>query len=146
MNDRPILLVDTREQDPLNFALYNERLGAIVKMTLKAGDYSILGHEREISFERKSLGDLVSTLTQPKNRDRFFKELEKLANYRYAAIIAEASYSQVASPYQYTRVKPETVLGLLQAIQTRYNIDVIFSGSRANSEEIIITKSGALLV
>jgi ERCC4-type nuclease len=144
--ERPILLVDTREQDPLKFAPYKERFGAIVKMKLDAGDYSVLGHENAISFERKSLGDLVSTLTQPKNRDRFFRELDRLAHHRYAAIIVEASYAQVASPYQYTRVKPATVLGLLQAIQTRYNIDVIFSGSRAGSEEIMIKKIGALLV
>jgi len=143
-NGLPVLLVDTREQTPLDFSPYKERFGGIVRMKLDAGDYSLLGQEHAIAFERKSLGDLVSTLTQ--NQPRFFAELDRLKHYRYAAILIEASYAAVSSPYQYSRVKPETIIGLLQAIQVRYGIDVIYAGTRRNAAEIIISKIGTLNV
>lgn len=144
---RPVLLIDTREQKPLDFSLYKERFSHIVKMKLEAGDYSILGHEDTISFERKSLGDLVSTLTQGK--DRFLRELEKLKDYRYAAIVVEASYGAIVNPannrYTFSRANPRSIVGMLQAIQLRYNIDIIYSGSRRNSEELIVSRIEALL-
>jgi hypothetical protein len=42
---RPVLLVDTREQNPFNFSRFDEWFAGVDKKALKLGDYSIDGLE-----------------------------------------------------------------------------------------------------
>ena len=124
---KPTLLIDTREQQPLDFERYSSRFEHILRASLKEGDYSVFmpGDRRKIAFERKSLGDLVGTIIR--GRDRFKRELERLKPYDYSAIIIEASHREVASPYSFSRVHPSSILGSLQSMQLQYGIDMIFA-------------------
>ena len=140
---KPVLLIDTREQTPLDFSTHADRFQHIIRSTLKEGDYSVYvpGDNRKIAFERKSLGDLVGTLI--KGRDRFKRELDRLRPYDYVCLLIEATYQEVSSPYSFSRVNPSSVLGTLQSIQLQYGIDVVFAGSRRHSVEIAMSKIGA---
>jgi len=144
MFQKPVILIDTREQRPLNFSRFSSQFQYVCRATLHSGDYSFYPKEDRVSFERKSLSDLVNTLAKKENRERFFREMERLKDFEYAAIIVEANFEEVMSPYRRSKMNPASVVGLLQAIQVRYDIDVIYSGSRFNSEEIIMRKVGAL--
>lgn len=95
------IIVDTREQVPYQFANMiadaadgGERIAVLYERgTLKQGDYSLLGYETSVSVERKSLSDLFGTLGQ--GRDRFERELERLATYRFAMVVVEAEWRTV---------------------------------------------------
>lgn len=67
----PVLVTDTREKRPLCFTHLPS-----VSETLQTGDYSIKGFERDFSVERKSIPDLINSLTR--ERERFTKELHRL--------------------------------------------------------------------
>ncbi len=84
------IVIDTREQKKLPFK-EGKVITGITEKKLDAGDYSLLGHENKIAFERKSAGDLYATLG--KGHGRFKKELERAKDYDYFAIIIEESYS-----------------------------------------------------
>jgi hypothetical protein len=56
-NREPILVCDTREQEPLTFT----RLRA-VRGTLVTGDYSVLGCEQEFAIERKGSLDEAAAI------------------------------------------------------------------------------------
>lgn len=136
----PSLVIDTREQKPLDFTPHIHRYDSITTSTLQEGDYTAFmpGDTRRICFERKSLQDLIQTLVAGK--DRFKRELERLLPYYYRAIIIESTFLEVASPYQFSAMNPNSILGLLQSIQLQYGVDVIFAGTRQNSATIITDK------
>jgi ERCC4-type nuclease len=119
--------IDTREQRPYAFGGLvsdaKERRRPLVVpteiRTLRSGDYSIVGHEDAIAIERKSLADLYGTLGQ--GRDRFVRELERLARLSFAAVVIEAEWSEIiGSPPGLSGLNPKTVLRSVIAWQQRY--------------------------
>src|ERR1700693_2784685 len=60
---KPVLLVDTREQNPLDCSRFAGWFAGIEKRALALGDYSIAGLEDVCVVERKDLADLVHSLT-----------------------------------------------------------------------------------
>ena len=78
-------------------------------------------------LERKSLADLITTLMQ--NRERFFKSCERLSMYRWRALLVEASYEDIKSPYDdgYTEAHPNAVSGSLDALEAKFGIPVIYT-------------------
>lgn len=134
---KPVVLVDTREQSPLEIGRFDNWFEGSKLATLETGDYSIEGMEHLVSLERKSLNDLVATLMH--NRQRFFRELERMQAFPYRAILVEASYEDVKSPYSFTNdiaAHPNGVSGSLDALEVRFGIPVIYtSRKRALAEE-----------
>src|SRR5437870_11196912 len=59
---RPVLLVDTREQNPFEFPRFSGWFAGIERKPLKLGDYSVAGLEDVCVVERKDLPDLVHSL------------------------------------------------------------------------------------
>lgn len=78
-------VIDTREQTPWSLDPLKTQRG-----TLTTGDYSIVGLEREIAIERKSLSDLLGCIGG--SRKRFEEELERLQSYMTRCVIVECSY------------------------------------------------------
>lgn len=96
--------------------------------TLATGDYSIEGMETLVALERKSLPDLVGSLLR--NRERFLRQMERMAPFRHRAIIIEASYEDIKTPYTFTRAveaHPNGVTGTLDAIEAKYSIPIIYT-------------------
>ncbi len=79
------LIQDTREQRG-----YSELFETpCIVDTLSVGDYSIAGLEHLIATERKSLPDLLGSLTH--DRERFERELAKARAYQRFYVIVEAT-------------------------------------------------------
>ena len=110
MADRITIVVDRREQRPWRFSS-----AAIVELgTLHGGDYSVEGYEDLIGIERKSLGDLVGSLTT--GRERFGRALAALSACRWRAIIVEAPLCELLCGAYRSRATPTSMLGSVAAI------------------------------
>lgn len=114
------IIIDSREKKPYLFEFAPPAV-EIVKGPLKTGDYSLKGFEDKITIERKSLSDLFGTCGQ--GRERFERELERMKEFRYAAIVFEASWSTVLQhPPTRSKLKPKTILYSMIAWAQRYNV------------------------
>ena len=125
---KPVVVIDTREQVPFEFTGLNNWVGGTTRRKLDVGDYSVVGMERLLRLERKSLTDLITTLMQW--RKRFFKECEALAQFRHSALLVEATYEEVKSFYGSelcTEAHPNAVSGSLDAVEARFGIPVIYT-------------------
>jgi ERCC4-type nuclease len=115
---RPYVLIDTREQRALRFA---PDLGVDCGVaTLPAGDYSVRGFTHLIALERKSVSDLVQTLT--KGRERFENELDILTEYRWKAILVEGRRGDVEAGIYRSLATPQSIIGSLRAIWMRWGV------------------------
>lgn len=108
----PRLIIDTREQLPLSFP----HLEA-VQGTLTTGDYSIEGLQSLFAVERKSVPDLVGSLTQ--GRERFFRELERLRGMQFARLLVIGRPVDLSAHLNRRAVKLDSILGSLAAIDSR---------------------------
>ena len=54
-DQRPVIIIDNREQEPLEFTHFKSARG-----TLYSGDYSIGSLEHSFAVERKDLGDIAN--------------------------------------------------------------------------------------
>jgi len=123
------ILIDTREQTPLPIS------GPVERTTLYSGDYSIKGLEHLFAVERKSLDDLMQSLTA--GRERFERELHRLRGFRFKRLLIIGSEDAVINHRYRSRISPKAALHSLYAIEARFDIPVVFSPSPA---------SGAILI
>jgi hypothetical protein len=87
--------------------------------TLKSGDYSLKGFESRVACERKSMADLFSTIGQ--GRDRFERELTRLAEMEFAAVVIEGTWEDICTdPPPHTQLPPKTVFRSILAWSVRY--------------------------
>jgi ERCC4-type nuclease len=121
------ILVDSREKIPYKF----QKINADAKdgrrpieittewQLLETADYSIKGYEQQVAVERKSIDDCFSTLG--KNRERFQKELRRLAAFESATVIIEAGWDEILfnSP-DWSRLRPKVVFRSIIAWQQQY--------------------------
>ncbi len=124
--------IDTREQCPFEFVNIpqDEKEGggvwaraSTVLGTMTTADYSIEGFHQPgmigVAVERKSKQDLYGTISQ--GRERFERELERLAHYRYAMIVVESELSDVlGNPPPHTKFSPKIVARSVISWQTRH--------------------------
>lgn len=132
---KPVALVDTREQAPFTFVNHQNWIKSERRATLPVADYSVEGMEDILALERKSLQDLVITLTT--QRERFFRMCEKLSEYRWRGIIIEGSFEDVKSPYPggFTNAHPNGITGSLDAIEARWSIPIIYTSRHKHLAE-----------
>lgn len=127
---KPMVLVDSREQQPLPL-LENHRnwIAGERRAALKTGDYSIEGMETLLALERKSLPDLVNCTNV--SRGRFIDGCARMAEFRWKAILIEASYEDLKRGWDAdeipSEVHPNAVCGLLDAIEARFGIPVLLT-------------------
>jgi hypothetical protein len=95
---KPVVLVDTREQLPWRLVENHPNwIGAEKRVALKAGDYSIEGMQDLLALERKSMPDAIRSVTA--DRARFIASCARLGQLRWKAIVIEATYEDMKSPY-----------------------------------------------
>lgn len=121
------ILVDVHERYAWKFSGQQVRT---VKRPLTAGDYAVEWDGRVVgSVERKSLPDLVSTLTQ--GRGSYL--MAALAEVGHAAIVVEDRYSKV---FSLDRVRPAVVAEAIAEGQVRFpTVPIIFCESRQLAQE-----------
>lgn len=103
---RPVVLVDTREQNPFDFSRFTSWFSGIERRALKLGDYSIAGLEEVCVVERKDLTDLVRSFTA--ERHGFVQRLQQMSRYPNRLLVVTAALSQVKSPYGQLLRKPKS--------------------------------------
>ena len=121
------IVVDAHEHYPYQFTGQQVRT---VRRGLSCGDYAVSHHSRVIaSVERKSLPDLVSSLTSGRLR----YALGELAALPRAAVVVEDRYSQI---FALDRVRPAQVADGLAELQVRWpTIPIVFCENRKLAEE-----------
>lgn len=148
------ILIDTAEQMPFSFTgfyehTFNSKNGTRnkvqhdlvvrtkdehipIKGTRQSMDYSIEGLQDEFAIERKSLSDLVGTLT--KGRERFVRKLEAIQDYKFSAVLVEESWNYFVNCNDFTLKTRKTVMRSIVAFQSRYKTQWHFAGSRREAE------------
>jgi len=95
------VIIDQREKAPFSFTGIQSdadtKFAPLVIPTrlelLVTGDYTIEGFEPDITVERKSVADLIGTLTA--GRDRFEDELSRAQEMKFAAVVVEGDWSAI---------------------------------------------------
>ena len=129
---KPVVLVDTREKEPLPlFVNHPNWIGGERRVALKTGDYTVEGMESLLSLERKNLADLVAcTVTY---RKRFLAACGRLARLRWKAILVQATLEDIKGGFESfdipSEVHPNAVCGILDAIEAKFGIPIIYSSS-----------------
>jgi len=118
--DLPTVVIDTREQTPLPISKLSTETG-----TLYSGDYSVKGMEEVFAIERKTIADLVGSLTS--GRDRFMNELHRLRGYRFRRLLIVGSRNDIKTGNYRSRTKPRAVLASLAAVEALFDIPATFS-------------------
>ena len=128
----PIIIQDTREQWG-----WQELFEApCIVDTLSVGDYSIAGLTHLVAVERKSLYDLLGSLT--KGRDRFERELAKARAYqRFYVIIAAGALDVLHGRFGKfgSKVNPKSIWETCATFSNRY-APFIFDGERLTSARL----------
>jgi len=121
------ILVDTHERYAYRFAAQQARTTA---RALPCGDYGIaLDGTLVATVERKSLADLVSSLTSGRLR----YALGELATVPRAAVVVEERYSRV---FAQDRVRPAVVADGIAECQVRWpSVPIVFCETRGLAEE-----------
>jgi ERCC4 domain len=121
------IVADSHEQYPYRFAAQQV---TVVRRALPCGDYGVVVGGRLIaSVERKSLADLVSSLTSGKLR----YALAELAALPRAAVVVEDRYSAI---FKLDRIRPSLVADGLAEVQVRWpEVPILFCETRQLAEE-----------
>jgi DNA excision repair protein ERCC-4 len=120
-----VFIIDTREQQPYAFGPAQI---TTVRRALAAGDYSVEGMEEIVAVERKTVEDFVKTVIR--ERERFDRELEKLAGYTAACVVVEGSLSDLLDANYRCGAHPNSVLGAAMSIIVDRSIPIYFCGDR----------------
>ena len=108
-----VIIVDTREQLPLEFSQPS------VRGTLTSGDYSLVGAENLFAIERKSITDLTNCCCG-ENRQRFERELMRLRGYRFSRLLVIGEPQDIAEHRYVSRIHPNAVLASLAVWEIRF--------------------------
>jgi hypothetical protein len=131
------ILVDSHERYPWRFG---NQQATTTRKALVAGDYGIeVDGDLIASVERKSLADLVGTMTGGKLRYL----LAALADVPRSALVVEDRYSAV---FKLDRVRPAIVAEGLAEAQVRFpEVPIVFCETRALAQEWTYRFLGAAL-
>lgn len=129
---KPIVIVDTREKEPL--PIYEKHPNWIAgerRGIMKTGDYTVEGMESVLCLERKSLPDLVACTVS--YRQRFIDSCHRLAGFKWKAILIEASFEDIKGGFEQfdipSGVHPNAVCGTLDAIEAKFGIPIIYTST-----------------
>jgi ERCC4-type nuclease len=129
------IIVDTREQQPLEFN--SDCIGHIHNQKLDTGDYSIMGLEDVLFIERKaSVIEFYGNISQK----RFWNELDRTPGFKYKYMIMQFD-AELINMFPYNsnlpkrvwsklKITPQYLFSCLSKIQVDYGINVMFTGNR----------------
>ena len=124
------IIQDTQEQIPFEFS---DNVNVVIEK-LPFGDYSLPGLELRVTIERKSLSDLVESITDA--RPRFARLLKALRRFDFAALVIEADWSELENGEYRSKTQPRSVTGSILSFVIDYRVEVILAGTHARGGEI----------
>ena len=143
------VLVDQQEKAPYPFANIPAQYVADTDTTLivrtqrlhlKTGDYSIEGYHDVLAIERKSLEDFFATLGTKEKRERFRREVLRLAEMENGVVLVEATWPMICNPAAHrnnwqSRLNPRSVYGTILEWQQKYErVNWVLAGNRRMGE------------
>jgi ERCC4-type nuclease len=132
------LLTDTREQRPLEFTK-NALVTEVETVTLPFADYSaewIGGARFPVVWERKTLGDLFSTMTS--GYDRFKRELLMAQAAGVQMVLGiEATWTRIGRGYEYSQVSGLSMQRKLMTLWLRRNLRFVCCTNAAELASIV---------
>ena len=131
----PVIVVDSREQNPLSFARFNGWFAGIEKRALEIGDYSVAGLEDSCVVERKDLGDLVRSFTT--ERPVFVERLRRMSAFPDRLLVVTAALSQVKSRYEHSPANPNQITQSLIAALAGLRVPFLCVETHELGEEIV---------
>lgn len=120
---------DTREQLPLALPHFKT-----VRATLETGDYSIVGLERVITCERKSLDDMLMCVGA--ERERFDREMQRILAYPHRLLVIECTWRDIEAGMWRSKVTPASVRGSLLGWMAA-GIPIMFARDHATAGGIV---------
>ncbi len=132
---RPVVLIDTREQNPFSFDRFRSWFAGIQKKALRLGDYSVAGLEEVCTVERKDLSDLIHSFTV--ERSTFVDRLRHLSSYPQRLLVITAALSQVKSPYSHSQVNPNKITQSLVAALAGLQVPFLCVETHELGEEVV---------
>jgi ERCC4-type nuclease len=129
------LLIDTREQNPLDFSRFEGWFAGVEKRALAIGDYSVASLEEVCVVERKDLPDLVHSFTT--DRAVFVNRIKKMSTYRHKLLVITAAMSEVKSQYSFSRFNPNRVMQALIATLAGWGVPFLCAEKHELGEEIV---------
>lgn len=110
----PLLLTDTREKHPLAFSHLQT-----FPASLQTGDYSVKGYETDFAVERKSIPDLLRSLTH--ERRRFERELQRLVGIGsrgFCRLLIVGTKSELMEELSKRKTTKAAIVGSIAAIDS----------------------------
>lgn len=127
--------IDTREQKPIRFGCPTKYV------SLAFGDYCCPQNASNIYVERKSISDLISTISQ--GWERFNGELERVVEAdSYLFVLVEVDLTQAMSfnflPHmRYTKATPDFIFNRIRTLCQEYkNIQFVFCKGRTHLSDV----------
>jgi len=140
-----VLVIDTREQDPLFVGHgsigkkdYSGDL-LITREGLEVGDYGCRGwsfDKEGIIIERKSIPDLYSSMFVDWEREKV--KLKRIGQYFRKWLVIEGLESDVLRYKDFSGVSPNSMRGRLAEIELRLGIPVYYADGRLEAERFIL--------
>jgi ERCC4-type nuclease len=138
--DTLTILIDTREQKPLEFSV------PTLRECLNVGDYSCRfddGHVPPVVFERKSINDLYGSLS--KNYERFKREIEESQRLGIKLIIiVESNLRKVLNGIPQSQRNGVSICYQLFTIRIRHGVETVFCTNRGEMCQYIFLTFRAL--
>lgn len=126
------ILIDTREQQPLNFPKY-------IDCKLDFGDYTAGGEKYSKTFvDRKAVGDFCSTFSG--GIERFKREMDRCVEFNsYMFIVVESSVDKINSENKKFVKNLSYVWHNVKQVMLEYpnNVQFVFAHSRKGAQKII---------
>jgi ERCC4-type nuclease len=132
---KPVIVVDSREQNPFSFARFQGWFAGVEKKPLALGDYCVSGLEDVCVVERKDLSDLVCSFTV--ERSVFVKRLRRMSTFPDRLLVITASLSQVKSRYEYSPANPNQITQSLIATLAGLRVPFLCVERHELGEEIV---------
>jgi hypothetical protein len=130
---RPIILVDTREQQPWIF-YDSDKINGSKKQKLDTGDYTIDGMEHLLVVERKKSPSELYVNFGVESK-RFWAELDRMKKFKYKFLFMEFMPEDI---YEYPviarrmgrecRLSPDFIFSRITKLQIEYDIHCVFLG------------------
>jgi ERCC4-type nuclease len=139
----PMFIRDTREHEGHGFRWNKcKSWDGMEVATLKYGDYSIKGYEETYVVERKgSANELINNMLT-KDKERFHRELEVLANFKAACIVCEFDMKDFKKAFYVIPKRSrkyftmEKTIGAIISIYCKYKIPIFFASNNELAKKV----------
>jgi ERCC4-type nuclease len=132
---KPVIVVDTREQNPFSFERFSGWFAGIEKRPLEIGDYSVARLEDVCVVERKDLNDLVRSFHV--ERSVFVARLRRMSAFPDRLLVVTTSMSQVKSRYEHSPANPNQITQSLVATLAGLRVPFLCVETQELGEEVV---------